>query len=145
MLIGKKLTDIGRAADMAWIILEEYNIDIISEFIFIKDDVRIIDSNDIYIETGEIEPIHQRPISVYDNKVQELLAQDSFTVSEITTDKEDNLCIFFSGGLSFQTTSKINYECGQMCHLLQNEKWRIFAQHTKLPHMVARRTGIEWE
>lgn len=142
LLVGKRLTDMGRAADMIWVILEEYNIDIVAQTIIIKDGIKMIESDDIYLETGEIEPIHQRPISIYDIKVEELLASGPFIATKITADAENNLHIDFSQGLTIQTTSQVNYKNGQVCALLDDEKWRIFAGKTNLPHMVARMDGI---
>lgn len=145
LLHGKKLTDMGRAADMIWIILEEYNIDIIAETVVIKNGLQIIHSNDIYIETGAIDPKNQRPISVFDVKAKELLSSSTYIVTEVSMDAEENLTIRLSEGLTIRTTPKINYADGQMCNLFEDEKWRIFKHHAILPHMVASKEGVYWE
>lgn len=138
-MIGNKMIDIGRAADMIWIALEdEVIVHLQVETAIWLDDRLLTQMEDIYEETGLQDERWNRPQTLFDVRIAELLhLHREFFVSNIITDDDLNMEINFTGGLRIKTLP--DKYCGP-----EDEKWRIFINDSPLPHMVAEGNKIEW-
>ena len=137
-MIGKKLSSIGHAADMIWIIIEDISVHLQAEAVFYLRGQILAQTSDIYQETGTLGVRGNRPQTSFDVKIEDLFYfQKEFVVLEVTTDSELNLQIAFSGGLVIRTIPDGNLE-------QDDEKWRIFIKGSNLPHLVAEEGSISW-
>lgn len=137
--IGRKLTFLGRAADMLSITLgrtdefdDEYAVHIMS-------DAAIFYRGKRYTGTDEMLFFGQDPVkSLFDEKVSALTKEQSFVLQEIVCHANRTLSLTFDHELVI--LSLVEEGVGE-----DEELWRIFHPRSEEAHLVATQSGVGFD
>ena len=138
-LKNTKLKDIGRCANMLWLIFEkngdQYAVHVQCSWRIADVLSILLADGDIYYSISEDVEWNVQGNSIFDIISAKIKNQDLY-VAECSLKGISDLCICFQNGWSFYAFYN---------NSIEEEQWRIFLKDSPKEHMVARGTKIVFE